>query len=107
MMQQVLIALRFYATETFERVIGDLFGVSVFLGAMLFTRINVKLLIELNFLWFLDYLADINGKVYDVTQSLSGWLRPSMCLHKDRMSKQRNFIIYLIRTQNSKILNIY
>ena len=50
MMQQVLIVLRFYATETFERVIGDLFGVSVFMGAMLFTRINEKLLIELNFL---------------------------------------------------------
>ena len=46
MMQQVLIALRFYATETFERAIGDLFGVSVFLGTMLFTRINVKLLKE-------------------------------------------------------------
>lgn len=29
-MQQVLIALRFYATGTFQRVIGDLFGVSVF-----------------------------------------------------------------------------
>ena len=29
-MQQVLIALRFYANGTFERVIGDLFGVSVF-----------------------------------------------------------------------------
>jgi len=28
--QQVLIALRFYATGTFQRVIGDLFGVSVF-----------------------------------------------------------------------------
>ena len=46
MMQQVLIALRFSATETFERAIGDLFGVSVFLGAMLFTGINVKLLKE-------------------------------------------------------------
>ena len=46
MMQQVLIALRFYATETFERAIGDVFGVSVFLGRMLFTRINVKLLKE-------------------------------------------------------------
>ena len=46
MMQQVLIALRFYTTETFERAIGDLFGVSVFLGALLFTRINVKLLKE-------------------------------------------------------------
>ncbi|CAH3196794.1 unnamed protein product, partial [Porites evermanni] len=29
-MQQVLIALRFYATGTFQRVIGDLFGVSAF-----------------------------------------------------------------------------
>jgi len=29
-MQQVLIASRFYATGTFQRVIGDLFGVSVF-----------------------------------------------------------------------------
>ena len=28
--QQVLTALRFYATGTFQRVIGDLFGVSVF-----------------------------------------------------------------------------
>jgi len=29
-MQQVLIALRFYVKGTFQRVIGDLFGVSVF-----------------------------------------------------------------------------
>ena len=29
-MQQVLIALRLYATGTFQRVIGDLFGVSAF-----------------------------------------------------------------------------
>ena len=29
-MQQVLIVLRFYATGTFQRVIGDLFGVSSF-----------------------------------------------------------------------------
>ena len=29
-MQQVLIAWRFYATGTFQRVIGDLFGVSAF-----------------------------------------------------------------------------
>ena len=29
-MQQVLIAFTFYTTETFEQVIGDLFGVSVF-----------------------------------------------------------------------------
>ena len=29
-MQQVLIALRFYATGTFQRVIGDLFGISAF-----------------------------------------------------------------------------
>jgi hypothetical protein len=30
LIQQVLMALRFYAPENFERVIGDLFGVSVF-----------------------------------------------------------------------------
>jgi len=33
-MQQVLIALTFYATGTFQRVIGDLFGVSVFAASV-------------------------------------------------------------------------
>ena len=42
-MQEVLIALRFYATGTFERVVGDLFGVSVFAACRSFTRFQGQL----------------------------------------------------------------
>ena len=39
-MQQVLIALRFYATGTFQRVIGDLFGVSVFAASRVIHKVS-------------------------------------------------------------------
>ena len=39
-MQQVLIALRFYATGTFQRVIGDLFGVSVFAACTVIHKVS-------------------------------------------------------------------
>ena len=39
-MQQVLIALRFYATGTFQRVIGDLFGVSVFAACRVIHKVS-------------------------------------------------------------------
>ena len=38
--QQVLIALRFYATGTFQRVIGDLFGVSVFAACRVIHKVS-------------------------------------------------------------------
>ena len=40
-MQQVLIALRFYATGTFQRVIGDLFGVSVFAACTVIHKVSI------------------------------------------------------------------
>ena len=40
-MQQVLIALRFYTTETFEQVIdGDLFGLSVFAACTVIHKVS-------------------------------------------------------------------
>ena len=39
-MQQVLIALRFYATGTFQRVIGDLFGVSVIAACTIIHKVS-------------------------------------------------------------------
>ena len=40
-MQQVLIALRFYATGTFERVIGDLFGVCLLLKWLILSMLFI------------------------------------------------------------------
>ena len=39
-MQQVLIAFRFYTTGTFEEVIGDLFGVSVFATCTVIQKVS-------------------------------------------------------------------
>ena len=39
-MQQVLIALSFYATGTSQRVIGDLFGVSVFAACTIIHKVS-------------------------------------------------------------------
>ena len=45
-MQQVLIALRFYATETFQRVIGDLFGVSAFAACTAIHKVSKAIYCE-------------------------------------------------------------
>ena len=65
-MQQVLIALRFYATGTFQRVIGDLFGVSVFAACTVIHKLlrNKKG----QFLSFPENLADNKRKFYDVAR---------------------------------------
>ena len=64
-MQQVLIALRFYETGTFQRVIGNLFGVSVFAACIhKVSRAIAKQ--KGQFLSFPENLADSKTKFYDV-----------------------------------------
>ena len=66
-MQQVLIALRFYATETFQRVIGDLFGVSVFSACTVIHKVSRAIAKQKGqFLSFPENLADTKRKFYDV-----------------------------------------
>ena len=62
-MQQVLIALRFYATGTFERVIGDLFGVSVFVACTVIHKVSRAIAKRKgHFLSFPDNLTDTKRK---------------------------------------------
>ena len=66
-MQQVLIALRFYATGTFQRVISDLFGVSVFAACRVIHKVSSAIAKQKRqFLSFSENLADIKRKFYDV-----------------------------------------
>ena len=66
-LQQVLIALRFYATGTFQRVIGDLFGVSVFAACTVIHKVSRAIAKQKGqFLSFPENLADTNRKFYDV-----------------------------------------
>ena len=66
-MQQVLIALRFYATGTFQGVIGDLFGVSVFAACRVIHKVSRAIAKQKRqFLSFSENLADIKRKFYDV-----------------------------------------
>ena len=66
-MQQVLIAFRFHATGAFERVIGVLFGVSVFAACKVIHKV-LKGYHETKrkFLLFHGNLADTRRKFYDV-----------------------------------------
>lgn len=66
-MQQVLIALRFYATGTFQRVIGDLFGVSVFAACRVIHKVSRAIAKQKRqFLSIPGNLADVKRKFYDV-----------------------------------------
>ena len=66
-MQQVLIALRFHATGTFQRVIGDLFGVSVFAACTVIHKVSRAIAKQkVQFLSFLGNLADTKRKLCDV-----------------------------------------
>ena len=62
-MQQVLIALSFYATGTFQRVIGDLFGVSIFAACTVIHKVSRAIAKQKRqFLSFPENLADIKRK---------------------------------------------
>ena len=63
-MQQVLIALRLYATGTFQRVIGDLFGISVFVACPFIHKVSG--VIAKQFLSFPENLANTKRKFHDV-----------------------------------------
>ena len=65
-MQQVLIALTFYATGTFQRVIVDLFGVSVFAACTVNHKVSRAFAKHKGqFLSFPEDLADTKRKFYD------------------------------------------
>ena len=66
-MQQVLIALRFYATGTFQRVIRDLFGVSAFAACTAVHKVLKAIAKQrAQFLSFPKKQADTKRKFYDV-----------------------------------------
>lgn len=66
-MQQVLIALRFYATGSFEKVIGDLFGVSVFAACTVIHKVaRVIAKRKGHFLSFPVNLSDTKRKFYEI-----------------------------------------
>ena len=66
-MPQVLIALRFYATGPFQRVIGDLFGVSVFAACRVIHKVSRAIAKQKRqFLSIPGNLADVKRKSYDV-----------------------------------------
>ena len=67
LMQQVLVALRFYATGTFQKVTGDLFGVSVFAACTVIHKVSRAIgKRKGQFLSFLKNLADTKGRFYNV-----------------------------------------
>ena len=66
-MQQVLIALRLYATGTFQKVIDDLFGVSVFAACKVIHKVSRAIAkLKRRFLSIPEKLADVKRKFYDI-----------------------------------------
>ena len=66
-MQQALIAFRFYATGAFERVIGDLFSISLFAACKVIRKVSRAIARQKgNFLSFPENLANTKRKFYDV-----------------------------------------
>ena len=79
--QQVLIAFRFYATGACERVIGDLFGISVFAACQVIHKVSRAITKQKgNFLLFPENLADTKRKFYDVAH-FPGVIRAIDCAH--------------------------
>ena len=80
-MQQVLIALRFYATGIFQRVIGDLFGVSAFAACTAIHKVSKVIAKQrAQFLSFPENLADTKRKFYDVAH-FPGVIGAIHCTH--------------------------
>ena len=88
-MQQMLIALRFYVTGTFSRVIGDLFGVSTFAACTTIHKVSKAIAKQrAQFLSFPENLADTKRKFYDVAH-FPVVIGAIDCTHQDHKSKQR------------------
>ena len=88
-MQQVLIALRFYATGTFQRVIGDLFGVGAFATCSAIHKVSKAIAKQrAQFLPFPENLAGTKRKFYDVAH-FPGVIGAIDCTHQYHKSKQR------------------
>ena len=88
-MQQVLIALRFYATGTFQRVIGDLFGVSVFAAGKVIHKASGTIAkLKRRFLSIPENLVDVKRKFYDIGH-FPGVIGAIDRTHVRIMSKQR------------------
>ena len=76
-MQQVLIALRFYATGTFERVVGDLFGVSVIAACTVIHKVSRAIAKQKgHFLSFPDNLTPSESFV--MLRTFQVWSGPSI-----------------------------
>ena len=77
----MLIALRFYATGTFQRVISDLFGVSVYAACTVIHKVLSAIAKQKrHFLSFPQNLADIKRKFYDAGH-FPGVIRAINCTH--------------------------
>ena len=80
-MQQVLIALRFYATGTFQRVSDNLFGVSAFAACTAIHKVSKAIAKQrAQFLSFPENLAGTKRKFYDVAH-FPGAIRAIDCSH--------------------------
>ena len=65
-MQQLLVALQFYATGSFERVIGDTFGVSVFAACTVLHMVSRAIARgKGRFISIPANLQEVKGKCYE------------------------------------------
>ena len=95
-MQQVLIALRFYATGTFQRVIGDLFGVSAFAACTAIHKVSKATAKQrAQFLLFPENLADTKRKFYDVAH-FPGVRGAIDCTHTGSYIQTKKMIWHLL-----------
>ena len=99
-MQQVLIPLRFYATGTFEQVVGDLFGVSVFASCTVILKVSRAIAKQKrHFLSFPDNLTDTKRKFYDVAH-FGGVIGAIDCTHMRIICpNKRNTMAFINRKQ--------
>ena len=98
--QQVLIALRFYETGTFQRVIGNLFGVSVFAACRVIHKVSRAIAKqERQFLSIPGNLADVKRKFCDVGH-FPGVIGPSIVPTSGSYVQTKKMPWYLLTASN-------
>ena len=94
-MQQLLVALRCYATGSFERVIGDTFGVSVFAAYTVLHKVPE----QEQFIAISAHLQEVKGKFYE-TAGFPGVVGAIDCTHVRVMYPNRaDAMAYVNRKQ--------
>lgn len=105
-MQQILITLRFYATGSFQRVVGDLFGISIFAVSTVIHKVSRAIAKRKGqFISFQPDLSETKRKFYEIAH-FSGVVGAIDCTHVRIVCPDRDSAMAFINRKQFYSINV-